>query len=114
MKKLNTALSAWGTDEFEAILKKDIAQMKVDELPLQQGLANSSYALDTNINAIIIHVEELQKVLRVKAGVFYTGIIHGCNCADDPSPVDEISEYCEIQLDIDKLTAKTGILLIKA
>jgi len=112
MIQLTTALTAWGTPDFESVLKMQIEQMDVKQLPLQQGLSNSSYALDNNIKAIIISVLEEQSVIRVKAGVFYSGVIAGCNCADDPSPVDEISEYCEVQLDINKITAETKVTLL--
>ena len=112
MIQLKKALSVWGTEEFESILKRDIEQMDVKQLPLQQGLSSSSYALDNNIKAIIINVTEEANIIRVKAGVFYTGVISGCNCADDPTPVDEQSEYCEVQIDINKVTAEAIIILL--
>ena len=107
-----TALTAWGSPDFEGALKNYIEQMDVKQLPLQQGLSNSSHALDNNIKAIIISVSEEQNIIRVKAGVFYSGIIAGCNCADDPTPADELPEYCEVRLDINKITAETEITLL--
>ena len=112
MIKLTEVLDAWGTADFENILKKEIEHMDVKQLPLQQGLSSSSYALDNNIKAIIINVTEEKNIIGVKAGVFYTGVIAGCNCADDPSPVDEQPEYCEVQIDINKITAETIIILL--
>ena len=49
----------------------------------------------------------------VKAGIFYTGIIAGCSCADDPTPLDEQNEYCELELNINKETAETTIVLLE-
>lgn len=57
-------------------------------------------------------MSEEENIIRVKASIFYTGIIHGCNCADDPSPVDELPEHCDVQLDINKFTAETDVTLI--
>ncbi|MCE5180898.1 MAG: hypothetical protein LLG15_03765 [Betaproteobacteria bacterium] len=112
MIRLTKALDAWGTPDFEDVLKNEITRMKVDQLPLQQGLTASSHALDDNIRAIIIAVSESENFIQVKAGIFYSGIIAGCNCADDPTPVEAQSEYCEVLLDIDKKTAETGITLV--
>lgn len=112
MIRLNKALNAWGTPDFEDALKNEIAQMDASQLPLQQGLTSSSHALDDNIKAVIIAVSESANFIHAKAGIFYSGIIAGCNCADDPTPVEAQSEYCEVQLDIDKTTAETTIALV--
>ena len=42
----------------------------------------------------------------LKVGIFYTGIIAGCSCADDPSPMDTQNEYCEILLTLDRQTGQ--------
>jgi hypothetical protein len=112
MIRFTDALNAWGTPEFSAILKQAIEQMTGEQLPLQQGLTSSSHALDDKLEAVIISVVDEGRFVRARAGIFYTGIIAGCNCADDPSPVNEQNEYCEIQLDIDKSTAATTIILL--
>jgi hypothetical protein len=111
MIRLTKALNAWGTPEFEGALKQEIEQMDAAQLPLQQGLTTGSYALDGH-KAMIIDVSEETGLIRVKAGIFYSGIIAGCSCADDPTPVNEESEYCVVQLDIDKHTAETTIALL--
>ena len=112
MIRLTKTLNAWGTPDFKDILKKEIDQMDAGQLPLQQGLSTGSYALDGKFNVMIIRVSEEAGIIRVKAGIFYSGIIAGCSCADDPTPVNEESEYCVVQLDIDKQTADTTIALL--
>jgi hypothetical protein len=112
MIRLNMALNAWGTPDFEGILKRELEQLGSDQLPLQQGLSISSYAIDGARTVIIISVSEDADVIRVKAGIFYTGVIAGCSCADDPTPVNENNEYCEVQLAIDKATAETTVTLL--
>jgi len=112
MTEFKKALTAYGDISFENALISEIEQLGVKELPLQQGLTHSSYALDNNIKAIIINVFKETNIIRVKAGLFYTGIIAGCNCADDPTPTDEQQEYCEVQININSKTADTEIVLI--
>lgn len=112
MAQMTRALAAWGSPDFKTVLKQEIETLGAGQLPLQQGLSTSSYALDTQLSAMIIDVIEAAECLRVKAGIFYTGIIAGCSCADDPTPVDENAEYCVVQLVIDKTTAETTVTLL--
>ena len=112
MIRLSRALNAWGTPEFNGILVQEIEQLTIDQLPLQQGLSTGSHALDNRLRAMIISVADEGGIIRAKAGIFYTGVIAGCSCADDPSPVNEENEYCEVQLDIDKATAGTTVVLL--
>jgi len=112
MIRLTKALNAWGTPEFEGALKQEIEQLDAAQLPLQQGLTTGSYALDGRHKAMVIGVSDEAGFIRVKAGIFYSGIIAGGACADEPTPVNEESEYCVVQLDIDKHTAETTIALL--
>ena len=112
MVRLTRALNAWGTAEFDEILKKQVEQMGVEQLPLQQGLSVGNYALDGKINVLVISVSDDTNFIYVKAGIFYTGIIAGCSCADDPTPLDESCEYCEVQIVINKSTAQTEVALL--
>lgn len=45
----------------------------------------------------------------VRAGVFFAGVIAGCSCADDPTTIDRLPEYCELRLSIDPSDAATLI-----
>lgn len=111
MIELNQALRAWGTPEFNAVLKQEIAQ-HVGQLPLQRGLSTGNYVGADPIAVTIISVAELENVIRAKVGIFYKSVLGGCSCADDPTPASEINEYCELQLDIDKITAATAVVLV--
>lgn len=110
--QLHAALDAWGSAAFETVLKADIEQLDAACLPLQQGLSHSSYACDEDIRIVVTHAAEVSGTLQVRAGVFYSGIIAGCSCADDPSPTDTCLEYCEIQIDINMQTAAAVISLL--
>lgn len=112
MIHLQKSLKAWGTPGFEATLKREIEQLDAAQLPLQQGLAISSQVTDRPFQAMVIGVREAPGVIRVKAGIFYTGVIAGCSCADDPTPIDEQNEYCVVQIDIDRTTATATVTLL--
>jgi hypothetical protein len=112
MIRLPESLAAWKTPEFETVLKQEIQQLDAELLPLQQGLSRSSYVTDRPFQARVISAREEAGTLRVKAGIFYTGIIAGCSCADDPTPIDELNEYCVVQFCIDSLSADTTVALL--
>jgi hypothetical protein len=112
MIQLDKALRAWGTPDFKAVLEQEVIQLGADQLPLQQGLSTGNYVTADPITVAINSVAELENVIRVRAGIFYQGVIGGCSCADDPTPTSEINEYCEVQLDIDKTTAATAVALV--
>jgi hypothetical protein len=109
MIRLTCALNAWGTPEFGDVLKREIEQLNADALPLQQGLSAGNYVADRKHSAMILGATEDDRCIHARAGIFYTGILTGCACADDPTPENELVEYCEIGLDLDKTTGETAI-----
>jgi hypothetical protein len=113
MIQLPESLNAWGTPEFRDVAKQEIERLDAAELPLQQGLARSSYVTERPFQAMVIGADDSSGPLRVKAGIFYTGIIAGCSCADDPTPIDEQTEYCVVQFDIDRATAAATVTLLE-
>ena len=112
MMRLTKSLSDWGDPEFRETLKQEIEAMGAAHLPLQQGLSGGSYAIDDGLQAMILGVSEGPTTIQVQVGLFYSGIIAGCSCADDPTPVEEQSEYCEVKLDIDKATGEARVALV--
>ena len=59
-------------------------------------------------------LSETDKEILAKVGVFYSGILGGCSCADDPTPVEASNEYREVMLTIDKKTAQASASLVEA
>jgi hypothetical protein len=113
MIRLELSLRAWGTPDFEAALKQEVARLGIDRLPLQQGLSGSAYVVDAPVTVVVLGVAETEDAIRVKAGIFYKGVIAGCSCADDPTPIGENDEYCEVRLDIDKSSAAATVALVE-
>jgi len=109
--KLSRSLAAWNTPDFSAVLKAELESVDGSLLPLQQGLARSSHALTEHFSAIVLSAFENGGALRARVGLSYSGIIPGCACTDDPTPMSELPEYCVVELRIDKQTAETEIRL---
>ena len=112
MIQFRETIEQWGTAAFNHLLKKDISALNGSQLPLQQGLSLSSVALDDQLDVILLKVSEVNGEVHVKSGVFYTGIIAGCSCSDDPSPTDRQNEYCEMLFKIDKQTGAASVALL--
>jgi len=112
MIRLTKTLNTWGTPGFEDTLKGEVEQLDADRLPLQRALSTSSHVTDSQRTVTIIRASDDEDLIHIKAGIFYSGIIAGCSCADDPTPIDEQNEYCVVQIDINKQTAEATIMLL--
>jgi hypothetical protein len=112
MFSLPLSLKAWNTGNFNVVIKREISALDPDLLPLQQGLQHSSYAITDRLSVTILNTRDSASDIIVKAGILYNGIIAGCSCSDDPTPIDETNEYCEVLFYIDKYTANTTVELI--
>ena len=111
MINLIKSAQAWNSDDFEFVLKEEVKALGLEHLPLQKGLSSSSVALDHDLSLIVLRVSESSNVIRLKLGAFYSGIIAGCSCADDPTPLDEVNEYCELDVDIDLANGQASVAL---
>jgi len=58
---------------------------------------------------MVLASEDVGHEIALRIGVFYRGIIAGCSCADDPTPVEPVNEYCELNLRLDKSTAMATV-----
>jgi len=112
MIHLTKSLKAWKTSDFNNTLKGEIEQLDATLLPLQQALSQGNYTDDNDFSVMIISVSEEPGTIHVKTGIFYKGMITGCSCADDPTPIDEHTEYCELLFDINIETAETELTLL--
>ena len=88
MLRLEHALQAWGSPEFETVLKQELVR-QAGLLPLQQGLTTGNYVADAPVTVVVNGVVEADDTIRVLAGIFYQGVIGGCRCADATPPGSE-------------------------
>ncbi|MCK5895629.1 MAG: hypothetical protein KAG20_02425 [Cocleimonas sp.] len=113
MLTLEKSLSAWQTDHFNGVFKDEVGALDESSLPLQEGLSRANYVDASDLSVLILNMTETDTTLQIKTGIFYQGIIAGCNCSDDPSPMASHTEYCIVAFEIDKKTAKTRVVLIE-
>ena len=111
MTLFKKSLSAWNSGQFDTIFKQEVSGLSLDELPLQQGLTHGSYAMIGDLGIMLNQKQEDAASILIVTGIFYKSVIAGCNCADDPTPIDTLNEYCELCFRIDKKTAITEIKL---
>jgi hypothetical protein len=112
--KFTKSLNAWRRPEFEAVFKQEVRDLDKTILPLQAALSQSSHVSESAIDPVVLINSETEDHIRIKTGIFYSGIIAGSCCADDPTPLCEQAEYCELQFEIDKRTAQVSIDLLQA
>lgn len=110
--KLTKSLAAWRTPKFAAAFKLEVASLEAEQLPLQAALTHSSHVADEQIEVVILQSDELDTAIRIKTGIFFSGIVAGSCCADDPSGICSQPEYCELEFSIDKLTADTEVAVV--
>ena len=112
MIKLPKTINALKASNFNDVFKGEIEMLDAELLPLQQGLTQGSSVGASKFSVMVISDSEEADALYVKAGIFYKSVIAGCNCADDPTPIDEETEYCEAQFIIDKKTSEASVKLL--
>lgn len=110
--RLPASAAAWGTPAFAATLKSELEQLLPGQLPLQQGLSSTSVALEDDVQIMVIRAAEEAGAIQAKVGVFYTGILAGCSCANDPTPTEPQNEYCELAVTIDPRTTEATAKLV--
>jgi hypothetical protein len=104
---LTQSLAAWDSTDFSRTFRQEVEALDSALLPLQQGLARSSHVSEEPFRLMIIESGDDASSISIKAGIFYSGIIAGCSCADDPTPIESQPEYCEVVFVIDKQSGET-------
>lgn len=100
------SLRAWQTDAFDRALKGEIEDMSSETLPLNAGTSQGGFVDDSRITATVLTVTDDENSIVADVGVFFTEIVAGCSCGDEP---DSINAYCRMRIRIDKATAEAEI-----
>ncbi len=103
---LAQSLAAFDSDYFDATFKLELSTQDAFARLLQQSMQFGSCALLDDVEIMINRVEADDAQIHIGTSVFYHSIIAGCNCADDPSPVETNREYVEISITIDRVSAQ--------
>lgn len=110
MPCLTGLLPYWGTREFDPALKRAIEGLAAGSLPLGGVLGQGGLVDDSDISVTVIHTRENGQTLLAKVGVFFTEVVGGCSCGDDPFTQPA---YCMLLVTIDRQTASAGFEVIE-
>jgi hypothetical protein len=102
MPTLPGALSAWPSDSFAQTLKDELKALGSGALPLHAGLTEGGVIDDSALEVTVLNTTEDAQTLQAKVGCFFTEVVGGCNCHDDPY---SRNAYCELSVHIDRETA---------
>ncbi|MBI1422350.1 MAG: hypothetical protein GC149_02710 [Gammaproteobacteria bacterium] len=105
-------LAAWNTADLADTLKREVSDVDTALLPLQDALAHSSYVSESRLDPVVLASWETEESIYIKTGIFYSGIVAGSCCADDPGPLCEQPEYCELLFNIAKADASVDVTLL--
>lgn len=110
MPKLLDTLQQSRSSSFEKALKRELENLPAGTLPLEQGTSRGGFIDDSDISVTVINAKQNENSIQAKVGVFFTEIIVGCGCGDDPIAENA---YCEMLISIDKATSEAEFMLIR-
>jgi hypothetical protein len=109
MPRFPAALTAWGSDAFGRVLKEEVESLSPGTLPLHLGVLQGGFVDDSDIAATVLTSREDEGSILVDVGIFFTEIVGGCSCGDEP---EAINSYCRLRIRIDKSSAEAHIGLV--
>jgi len=110
MPELFGALRESRSGRFEKALKHELENLPAGTLPLENGTSRGGFVDDSNISVTVISTRQNENSIQAKVGVFFTEIITGCGCGDEPMPENA---YCEMLISIDRTTSAARFEVIQ-
>ncbi len=111
---LTKTLQAWTRDDFTAVFKRELRAVGADVLGLHRAMARGSYVSETPFDVVVLHRDSDDRLLRIKAGIFFFSVNAGSCCADDPTPLCEENEYCELEVLIERDSGEATVRRLPA
>ncbi len=93
-------------------LKADLEALPSGLLPLQQALRQGSVALYQDLHPVVLSVDSGPDTHELVCTLFFSSLVAGCQCADDPSPEERLAESARLRILIDARDASAEIRLI--
>ena len=101
MSKLLDVLQQWHSSAFNAALKQQLEALPEGSLPLENGLTRCGIVDDSHISVTVINARQVENGVEARIGVFFTEIVAGCVCGEDPTAENA---YLELRVTIDQIT----------
>ena len=109
MVTLACSVQQWPSDLFKGVLKRELESLPAGTLPLGRAVYRGGFVYDNAVSVTVIDACEADRHIKARIGVFFTEILSGCSCGDDPSPENA---YCEMLVRISKSTAEADFELL--
>jgi hypothetical protein len=109
--RLPIGIAAAGSARFEQSLSAALRALPPGTLPLQAGCSQGGMVDDSNIAATVLGVERQTDPVLARVGVFFTEVVGGCNCNEDPV---EVNAYCLLEVRIDCATGNASFSAVTA
>ena len=106
--QLPDSVRNWNSAEFSSCFKREIRGLPSGTLPLQSRGMQNGLVDDSDLSLILLQTTETEDTYTIKTGIFFSEIIGGCSCGDEPAAENA---YCEIWVRIHKKTAEASISL---
>lgn len=111
MPKLTESLQQWPSADFNTTFKRELENLAAGTLPLDTATLQCGMVDDSDISVTIISTDQDETCIRAKVAVFFTEIVAGCVCGDEPTAENA---HCEMLIRIDKSSAEVEFELISA
>ncbi len=94
---------------FKHSLKLAIENLDPGSLPLHSFTTQGGQVDNKQITATIMQIDELEKLIHARVGIFFTEVVGGCSCGDDPYSVNA---YGELLVVIDPVSADASFTAV--
>ena len=108
MTLLPQSLKHWNTPGFAAALKAELASLDDGVLPLQHAATHGGMIDSNKLSISVISTNEIADGLLARVGIFFTEVVGGCSCGDEPF---EANAYCVLDISLDKSTGAAQFVL---
>ncbi|MES9897448.1 MAG: glucosamine--fructose-6-phosphate aminotransferase [Sedimenticola sp.] len=109
MTKLINTLRDWQSESFNQTLKDELTSLKSGTLPLHLATTQGGIVDDSDVAVTVLGAADEGRSIRARVGVFFSEVIGGCSCGDDPLTA---SANCEMEIRIDKTSGEAEFNII--
>lgn len=92
-----------------ATIKARLEALPPDALPLHKATTQGGIVGDQPISVTVLSASEASGAIKARVGVFFTEVVGGCNCHDDPY---QANGYCELAVHVDRATGRLDFELL--
>ena len=110
MARLDVPLSDCQSQLFARRLKGALERLPPGTLPLALATTQGGQVDDSDISVTLLAVRDDGNVIRARVMVFFSEIVGGCSCGDEPVSANG---YCELVVSIDRRTAAAQFTVIE-